>query len=241
LNVNPLLRRETASALADSGVGLWDIELARIVEGQDPRGYLSALEVGAALGAKHVLTSIWTPNQGFAVEAFGVLCDLAKPLGLTVNLEFVAWANCSTLGGALDVVRTANRTNAGIMIDTFHFHHAGDTVESLVSVPPEWFHYVHVSDDRIGIGGDLEETKRRGREERVYPGEGVIDIAGILNHLPERVVCAIELPHQQRLSELRPLAYTRECLKRTKRYLKTSNRARSADLNWAGGLTTGAR
>jgi hypothetical protein len=55
------------------------------------------------------------------------------------------------------------------------------------------------------------------------------------------VVCAIELPHQQRLAELRPLAYARECLKRTKRYLKASNRARSADVNWAGGLTTGAR
>ena len=37
LNVDPLLGRETAAALADTGVKFWDIELARIVDDQDPR------------------------------------------------------------------------------------------------------------------------------------------------------------------------------------------------------------
>ena len=242
VNANGLLRRETKAAMAETGVRLLDIELARIVEAQDPRSFLPALEAGAELGARHVLTSIWTPNRSFAIDAFGVLCDLARPLGLTVNLEFVAWADCSTLAGAVEVLRTANRTNAGIMIDTFHFHHSGVAVEDLASIPPGWCHYVHMNDDRPStVGEDLEECKRRGREERLYPGEGVIDIAGILNHLPDRVVCAIELPHRQRLSELGPLAYARECLKKTKRYLKASTRARSAEVNWAGGLITGAR
>ena len=167
----------------------------------------------------------------------------AKPLGLTVNLEFVAWASCSTLAGALEVVRTAARPNAGIMIDTFHFHHSGDAVEDLASIPSDWCHYVHVSDDRIEAGADLEDCKRRGREERLYPGEGGIDIAGILNQLPERAVCGIELPHRQRLSELGPLAYARQCLTKTKRYLRAPSRARSevGQLAPASRMVTGTR
>jgi sugar phosphate isomerase/epimerase len=224
VHADPALYRQTKSALAETGVRLLDIELARIIDGQNPRQFLPALEAGAGLGARHVLTSIWTPNRSFAIDAFGALCDLAKPLGLTVNLEFVAWAACSTLAAAVDVVRTAGRPNAGIMIDTFHFHHSGDVVDDLDALPREWFSYAHVSDDARQELDTLEECKRRGRAERLYPGEGDIDIAGILEHLPARMVRAIELPHDQRLKALGPLEFATQCLRRTAAYLQEGSR-----------------
>jgi sugar phosphate isomerase/epimerase len=213
------LFRETKAALAETGVRLLDIELARIVAGHDPRSYLPALEAGATLGARHVLTSIWTPDRSFAIDSFGALCELARPLGLIVNLEFVAWASCSTLSGAVDVVRAAACSNAGIMIDTFHFHQSGDRVHDLDSLPPHWFHYAHVSDDAGKAADSLEDCKRRGRDERLFPGEGIIDISGILDHLPDTVVCAIELPHHRRLVELGATGFARRCLEHTMRYL----------------------
>ena len=57
------------------------------------------------------------------------------------------------------------------------------------------------------------------REERLYPGEGAIDIAGILGRLPADLVCAIELPNRERLRQLGPEAFARQCLEHTKRYL----------------------
>ena len=224
VHTNPDLYRQTKSALAETGVEVLDIELARIVDGQDPRHFLPALEAGANLGARHVLTSIWTPNRSLATDAFGELCDLAAPLGLTVNLEFVAWAACSTLAAAIDILRRAGRPNVGIMIDTFHFHHSGDVVEDLDALPREWFSYAHVSDDARQEPDTVEACKRRGRAERLYPGEGDIDIAGILEHLPGRTVCAIELPHDQRLKELGPLEFAKQCLRRTVCYLQESSR-----------------
>src|SRR5512140_455974 len=85
--------RQTKRALADTGLKVHDIELARIRDDLDVKTFLPAMEVGAELGAKHVISSIWTANQTLALERFAELCELGQRLGLTINLEFVSWAN----------------------------------------------------------------------------------------------------------------------------------------------------
>ena len=111
------------------------------------------------------------------------------------------------------------RDNVGLMIDTMHFHRAGTSLAELDVLPARWFNYVHVADDRRTPPATLEDARRTMREERLYPGEGVVDIAAILQHLPDSVICAIELPHRERRRELGAERFARECLDRTKRYL----------------------
>jgi len=147
------------------------------------------------------------------------LCELAKPLGLTVNLEFVSSTEWSTLEGALDVVTSCGRDNVGIMIDTLHFHRGRIPIQQLDGVPASWVNYVHVCDDRADVPASIDDARRTMREERLYPGEGAVDIAGILDRLPPSLICAIELPHRQRLHELGPDRFARTCLERTKQYL----------------------
>jgi sugar phosphate isomerase/epimerase len=219
MHADPVLFRDTKAALDATGVRVLDIELARIVDDPDPMEYLPALETAVALGAGHVLSSIWTSDRSVAVERFGLLCDLAKSLGLTVDLEFVSTTACSTLAGAREVITASARDNVGIMVDTMHFHRAGTSVEELDRVPAAWFNFVHIADDRRQVPATLNEARRTMREERLYPGEGAIDIAGILRHLPGDVICAIELPHRERTRELGPARFARECLYRTKQYL----------------------
>ena len=50
------------------------------------------MEVAAELGARCILTNIWTPYRVFVVDALSELCNLAKPFGLKVIVEFVTWA-----------------------------------------------------------------------------------------------------------------------------------------------------
>ena len=219
LHADPVLFRETKAALDSTGVRVLDIELARVVDDRDPLDYLPALEAAAALGAGHVLSSIWTADRAIVVDRFGRLCDLAKSLGLTVDLEFVSTTDWSTLAGARDVITASARDNVGLMVDTMHFHRAGTSLEELSRVPARWFNFVHIADDRGESPTTLEEARRTMREERLYPGEGAVDIAGILRHLPDGVVCAIELPHRERTRELGPEKFARECLDRTRRYL----------------------
>ena len=214
-----VMRRDIKAALNDTGVQVLDIELARIIEAPGPDSYLPALEMAAELGAKHVLSSVWMHDRHQVIERFARLCDVAKPLGLTVNLEFVSSTEWNTLEGALDVVTSSGRDNVGIMIDTLHFHRGRIPIEQLDRVPASWSNFVHVCDDRADVPATLEEARRTMREERLYPGEGGVDIAGILGRLPQSLVCAIELPHRQRMRELGHDRFARTCLERTKRYL----------------------
>ena len=213
------MRRDIKAAIDDTGVQVLDVELARIIESHPPDSYVPALETAAELGARHVLSSIWMSDRHRVIDRFAHLCEVAKPLGLTVNLEFVSSTEWNSLEGALDVVTNCGHDNVGIMIDTLHFHRGGFPLEQLDRVPPAWVHYAHVCDDRRDVPATIDEARRTMREERLYPGEGAVDIAGIVGRLPHSMICAVELPHRQRLLELGPETFARTCLERTKRYL----------------------
>ncbi len=222
-----VMRRDIKAAIDDTGVQVLDVELARIIEAPGPDSYLPALETAAELGARHVLSSVWMRDRHQVIERFARLCEVAKPLGLTVNLEFVSSTEWDTLEGALDVVTSCGRDNVGILIDTLHFHRSRIPLEQLDRVPASWAHFAHVCDDHPDVPATIEEARRTMREERLYPGEGAVDIAGIVGRLPQSVICAIELPHRQRLRELGPDRFARTCLERTKRYFTL---AEAADL-----------
>ena len=217
LTENKELLRQTKKALTDTGVKLHDIELARIQDGVDVKKYLPAMEVAAELGGRAVLSSIWTSDRNFYIERFAELCDLAKSFGLTVDLEYVPIASVYNLAGALDVLCTVKRENAGLMIDTHHFHRAGDKIEDLDAVPREWFHFAHLCDAPGEIPTEKEEMPSILREARLYCGEGGIDIASILNRIPE-IPYSIELPHVARVKEIGYGEHAYRCLESAKKY-----------------------
>lgn len=220
---NPEMLRQTKRALAATGVQVHDIELARIHDDMHPSKYLPAMEVAAELGAKAVLSSIWTANRDYAIEKFGQVCDLARPFGLTVDLEYVPIASVNDLAGAVAVLRAVQRPNAGLMIDVHHFHRALDHPEDLDGLPREWFHFAHLCDASVAIPDDIEEVKRVLREARSYVGEGGIPIAEILNRLPE-MVYSIELPHLARAREFGYAEHAFRCLESAKAYVEANVR-----------------
>lgn len=214
---NRELLRQTKTALAETGIRLLDVELARIYDGVDPKAYRPAMETAAELGGRHVLSSIWTKDRNYSIECFAELCDLAEPYGLTIELEFVPIAGVHHLEGALDVLQTAQRKNAGLMIDIHHFHRAAGRLEDLDAVPRPWFRYVHLCDAVGEIPASRADMIRILREERLYVGEGGIDVAGIVSRLPE-IPCSIEIPHIKRARELGYEEHARRCLHTAKNY-----------------------
>jgi sugar phosphate isomerase/epimerase len=215
---NRQMLRQTRTALASTGVRVHDIELARILEGVDPKTYVPAMEVAAELGAKAVLSSIWGGDRAYYVDRFGELCDLAKPFGLTVDLEYVPIAAVRNLAQAVDVLSTIKRSNAGLMIDMHHFHRARDNPAELDALPREWFHFAHLCDAPAEIPTERQEMIRILREARLYVGEGGIDVAGILKHIPP-CVYSIELPNKARHEELGYAEHATRCLETLKAYL----------------------
>ncbi len=223
LATQPQLLAQTKRAMEATGVGIHDIELMRILDGVDLKSYEPAMEVGASLGAKHVLSSIWTSNKSYYIEKFGELCDLAAKYGLGVQLEFVTWASVSTLAQAKEVLLAVNKSNAGLMVDTLHAHRSRVKPEELEDCPPEWFQFFHMCDGPAAIPETQEELIVIGRDARRYCGEGAIDMAAYISRMPPNTTCSIELPHLANAAEFGYAEHARRCIVSAKEYLKKHN------------------
>lgn len=213
---------KTKAALKETGIKVLDLELARILDDVDPRSYLAAMEAAADLGAKHVISSAWVSdrqNRNFIVDRYSEICDLAKPFGLTVNLEFPTFSSLASLQETADIVRTANRANGGILIDTLYFHYSGASLDQLDALPREWFNFMHICDTSKKIPAERDEMVHVARDERLYIGEGCIDFAAILDRLPP-MPYSIELPNIKRLKEFGFEGHARRCLDSAKKELE---------------------
>jgi len=215
---NKELLRQTKKALDVTGLRLNDIECARIAAGVIPKNYQAEMEIAAELGASGVITNVWTSERSFVLDAFSEICDLAKPLGLTVVLEFLTWSPIVNILDALEVIRSAGRENVGILVDTLHFYRSRCTLKELDKIPREYFRFAHLCDAPQEIPATVEELFKTASTERLYVGEGAIDIAGILNRMPE-VPYALEIPYPERSKVLGFAEHAARCLETAKAYL----------------------
>ncbi|MDA8044468.1 MAG: sugar phosphate isomerase/epimerase [Actinomycetota bacterium] len=139
------------------------------------------VELALSLGADNLLvTHFGTPAPvPEAAAAFAALCDQVADDGLSIALEFVAFATIMDLAGALEVVETAGRDNGGIIFDTWHFYRGHPDLEVLDSSSAARVLGVQVADGGAHVQGALEEDVLHRR----LPGEGVFDLAYLLRRL----------------------------------------------------------
>jgi len=186
--------RATKAALASTGIEVNDVELFRMDPSIEPEHYIPALQVTAELGAKNIIAQLPDPDRARALDRFGRLCDLAKPLGIFVSLEFPHWTETGTLAAAVDILRNAERGNAGMLVDMLHFDRSNSSLEELASLPREWFRFAHICDAPKEWPHTHPGAIHTARDERLFPGEGGIDVRAILAQLPQDIPYALEIP-----------------------------------------------
>jgi 4-hydroxyphenylpyruvate dioxygenase-like putative hemolysin len=216
---DPALLRATKVRLAATGVDVLDIELARLGPHDDPRDLQRVLEAGAELGARHIITQLPDPDPARKVDNFATLCEMARPLGLTADLEFPSWTQTPDLHEAVRVLRAAGQPNAGILVDLLHFARSGSAVDELHDLPAEWFHFVHVCDALAAVPPTEEGLIHTARFERLFPGDGGIDVQGILAALPAGIPYALEIPRAMSVSSVGPKEHARMSLAAARRHL----------------------
>jgi len=219
---DPALLRRTKAALAATGVDVLDVELARVGPHDDPKRYRRLLEIGAELGARHVVTQLPDSDRDRKTEHFAQLCDLAAPLGLTIDLEFPSWTETPNLTEATYVLRAADRPNAGMLIDLLHFARSQSSVDELRALPREWFHFAHVCDAPARVPSTVEGLIHTARYERLFPGEGGIDVTGILDALPPDIPYALEIPRANLTAQVGERECLRQAIVATRRHLDRS-------------------
>mgnify|MGYP002621107875 FL=1 len=225
--LNPAVLRRTQDALRETGLSVLDVELARIVPERAARDYLPAMEAAAMLGARHMIASAWTKgkdDRDFVVARYAEICDLARPYGLTVDLEFPTFSRLGSLAEARDVVEAAGEPNAGILVDALYFHFSRCGQNELLALPRHWVNFIHLCDAGPEVPQDRDAMKRIAREGRLYVGEGAIDLPTLAACLPE-VPFSVELPNARRTAELGHVAHARRCLDTARAYFDGFARA----------------
>ena len=146
------LLRETRARMADTGVGVFDLEIIRIGDVFDARTHIPLLEAGAALQARAVLVAADDSDEHRLAAHFAQLCEQMQPYGLSANLEFMPWTGVKDAQAAMRVVRQAGTPkNAGILVDALHFGRSTTTLADIAAIPRELLHYAQICDAPAGL------------------------------------------------------------------------------------------
>lgn len=196
----PMLR-ETLAVMNDTGIQVFDIEVVRLSSDFDSACLRPFLETGAALGARAILVAGDDKDPARLAHSFACLCDEAKSFGMTANIEFMPWTAVTDLQTAKNVVADAGTpSNAGIIVDAIHYERSATTLDQVKMLPESLVNYVQLSDSPAGIPASMDEILRQARYERLLPGEGGIDLQGLIHSVPEKTPLSVEVWDERRSS-----------------------------------------
>lgn len=187
--------RETRAAIEETGVGILDVELVKLVPGFDVASFEPMLATAAEMGARHVLTQAHDPDFSRVTASYAAFCDLAGRYGLTSDIEFLTWTAMRDLKTATALLRAVDRPNSGLCIDSLHFDRSGCDASDLAGLPPSWFHFAQIADAPAVAPSRADGLIHTARAARLLPGDGSVDLTGLLTHLPAGTPLAIEIPN----------------------------------------------
>lgn len=119
------------------------------------------------------------------------LSDIAARYDVKLALEFMAIPDSSvrSFDQCLDIIEAVDRSNVGMLLDTWHFFACGAEVDEVFQLPPSRLFMLHVSDCPARAPYETP------RAESYWPGDGDAPLASILSNLQKvgyRGVCSIE-------------------------------------------------
>ena len=203
------MRRETLARMRDNGVAVLDFGVFRLKRGVDLAAFEPVLESAAVLGAREAVVNGDEPDPRVLADLLHGLCELGRPYGIRMNLEPTPWTGIPTVAAAVAVIAACGHPDARLMIDTIHVDRSGGTLADLVAVPPALIDYIQVCDAVGPRPADFETMIHQARNERAFPGDGTLDLVGMLSVLPEGVPLSLEAPVKSLAERLSPVERAR--------------------------------
>lgn len=112
-----------------------------------------------------------------AAKALRANADRLAKRGLLVALESFPWSALANTRIAIDLLRRADAPNAGLLIDVWHFYNGGAHPDQLTELPNAGITGVQLNDGPLVH----ENFQRHARAERQLPGEGELDVVGLIH------------------------------------------------------------
>jgi sugar phosphate isomerase/epimerase len=213
--------RETLARLRDTGIAVLDVEILRLKPETRVRDFLPVLETAARLGAVNALVAGNDPDEARLTDNLAALCDVAAPLRIAPCLEPMPWTDAKNFAQGARIAGNTKRGNVGLLIDPIHFDRGGSVASEIPGVPASWLRYIQLCDAPAERPTTLDGLLHQARAERLLPGEGGLDLRGILRAVPADTPISIEIP-QEALAKTVPAAErARRALEATHRLLES--------------------
>lgn len=194
LRVGDAPSRATLDAVRATGVTVEHVEVLSLGEDDVARDR-PLLEAAAALGARRVLATGDHPDTSLVADRLAALCELARELGLVVDLEFMPFRPVATLAAAIAVATRAGgpRVGAHVLVDALHLARSGGVPADLAAAPPTLFGVCHLCDAPAAppATGSLVDEARGGR---LLPGEGALPLEALVRALAPDTTYVSEVP-----------------------------------------------
>ena len=112
-----------------------------------------------------------------SVRVLNELCDSAAQHNVSLAFEFLGQTDCTvqTLDLAHEIVRTADRANLGLVIDSFHFYAGGSKVEMIEALDQRLLAVFHINDAEDRPRDTLNDS------HRLFPGLGILPLRALLS------------------------------------------------------------
>lgn len=152
-------------------------------------------QAASALGCKacctYVLPSVNELPAHFFMTAskrLRLCAEILDAYGMSLGLEFVGphhlrqssnYPFLWEIGHFLDWMELLDRPNIGLLLDCYHWHTTGADLDTLRRLDAKQIVHVHINDAKPLPPQELLDF------DRLYPGEGSIDVAGFLRALQD--------------------------------------------------------
>lgn len=186
--------RDLEYKLADTGIGVFDVEAFWIRPETEVAALEPAVELAARLGARHILAMGDDPIKSRLAHKLAELALLAGQFRLGVGLEFLPYVQVSTIFEAFEMVGWVGEANLGVVIDALHLMRSGGSPQILATQPANVMAYGQLCDARQPPPIGTENLRREARAARYYPGQGELPLVDIVRALPSGCPLAVEAP-----------------------------------------------
>ena len=168
----------------------------------------------------------------------------ARPKTLTTSLSSVAVGACcaypvivgdlncaqtrsdtsqcaAVTADAQAMIAASGREDIGILVDALHFWRAGESLAALSSLPAHHLNYMQLCDGAAQRPESEQELIRQARSARNVPGEGGLDLHGLMAALPATLPVSLEVPLDGEQGALPPLQRAQLLFNAAQPYLRS--------------------
>ncbi|WP_372346264.1 bifunctional sugar phosphate isomerase/epimerase/4-hydroxyphenylpyruvate dioxygenase family protein [Streptomyces sp. KL116D] len=192
LLASPLAPEEIRSLCADLGLTVDLYQPMRDIEGVPADEFARNLRraehkfrVMQRLGADTVLvcssvSPLAEDDDALAAYQLRRLAERAADFGIRVAYEALAWGrHVNTYDHAWRIVEAADHPALGTCLDSFHILARGSDPKGIEDIPGDKVFFLQLADAPL-LSMDV---LRWSRHHRVFPGQGDLDVAGLLRHV----------------------------------------------------------